>query len=596
MSTTPEINDNDETDWRAALLSRVGIVVVVLLALGGAAAVISANRSDALRALGLALMMSSAILFAILSIRRLSTRIKSIVIVATLGAGSVASYTIVGYLPGGTVTAAFVLILAALLIGRKTFIAVLVAYTLLVITLTVLVATDTWQGPNLVSIDPGDPTNWVRTSLMSVILWTSLSFSVLFVVDTVEENLARRRAALDNLREEVRERQAAESAQREAEEVANQAQKMEAVGQLAAGIAHDFNNALLVIRGWNEIRGFSDANDEQRHATAAVDQAVEDTAQLSRQILTFARKDTRAPKYLYLGRFVEGAMRSLQRVAGSNIKVKFDVEADALVHVDESQIQQLILNLVINARDAIDGDGNIRISVGPAAADDVTTFSAETDQWVVLQVEDDGPGIDEEMQPHVFVPFFTTKARDKGTGLGLSTVHGIVQQSNGHIRLQSRPGRTLFSIFLPSANTEQFEDTDSYELSETIEINLRILVIENDPLAREMIVAAIKRAGNETVECDNGDAVLSILKDDETPYDVLCLDAVFPGAPLVDVIEAFERHSPDAKVLVCSGYVKEELAIRKLESSEYAYLAKPFTGNRLIRKIHKITGGTTQSG
>jgi len=591
MSSTRQIQDNKDIDWRATLLSRVGIVVVVLLALGGAATLVGGPRSEALRTLGLSVMGSSVALFGILSIRQIPPRIKSIVIIMTLGATSVAAYSIAGYLPGGPVTAAYVLILTALLIGRKSFIAVLVAYTLLVITLTVLVATDVWQGPNLIDVDPGDPTNWLRTSLVTVLLWTSLSFSVLFVVNTIEDNLARRRTALEKLHGEARERRAAESARREAEEVANQAQKMEAVGQLAAGIAHDFNNALLVIKGWNEMRGMSDANDKQRQATAAIDQAAEHTAALSRQLLTFARRDIRTPKYLYLGQFVEGAMSSLKRIAGPGIKLKLDVQADALVHVDESQIQQLIMNLVINARDAIDGTGNIGISIGPATAKDNPMSAVERYQWVVLEIEDDGPGIDENMQAHVFEPFFTTKAPGKGTGLGLSTVHGIVEQSGGHVRLQSRPGRTLFSIFLPSADIEYLEESDVSESPSMTELGLRILVVEDDPQARQVIVSALQHNGNETVEYGTGDAVLSHLTDDERPFDVLCLDAVFPGAPLADVVKAFEHHSPDAKVLVCSGYVREEIAIQKLESGEYAYLAKPFSGSRLIRKIHEIAGG-----
>ena len=307
--------------------------------------------------------------------------------------------------------------------------------------------------------------------------------------------------------------------------------------------------------------------------------------------MTFARKDVRTPKYLYLGQLVEGAASSLQHLAGADIKMKFDVQADALVHVDESQIQQMIFNLIINARDAISGEGNIRITIRTAAASDLESVPDAADSWILLEIEDDGPGIDKEFQERVFEPFFTTKAPGTGTGLGLSMAHGIVKQSGGYIRLQSRPGRTLFSIFLPSASVEHIGEADTSESLMGTTLGLRVLVIEDDPLARQLIISTLRRNGSDTAECGDGDAALSLLSSDEAPFDLLCLDAVFPGASLADVVEAFEQHSPRAIVLVCSGYVQEEIAIQKLESGEYAYLAKPFTGSRLIQKIREITGG-----
>ncbi|MGI9272230.1 MAG: ATP-binding protein [Woeseiaceae bacterium] len=585
-----EVIDHGDTDWRAALLSRLGIVVVVLLALGGAVSLIGSDRSDLVRAFALVVLGSSFILFGVLSFRQISPRIKSIVIIAILAAVSVVSYSIGGYLPGGPLIAAYVLVLAALLVGRNSFVILLLAFSVLVITLTVLIATDTWQGPQFNDIDPADPWNWIRTSLTSLIMWTSFSFSVMFVVNTIEENLDRRRIALNRLRDEVNERRAAELAQREAEEKANQAQKMEVVGQLAAGIAQDFNNELLVIKGWNEIRGSSDVTDEQRQATAAIEQAVDHTTQLSGQLLTFARKDVHTPKYVVLGKLVEAAVNSLQHIAGANIKLNSDVQTEAIVHVDEPQLQQMMFNLVINARDAISGEGKIEVLVRMATASDVVSFPGEADDWVVLEVADDGPGIDEEDQVRVFEPFFTTKPPGEGAGLGLSTVHGIVKQSGGHVSLQSRPGQTVFSILLPSVSNEHYEESVVADGDTVVDVGMRILVIEDNPLVRKLIVSAIQKTGYETEECDNGDAALSLLRDDETTFDLLCVDAVFPGAPLIDVVTAFERHSPDAKVLVCSGYVQEEIAIRKLESGEYAFLAKPFTVSQLMQKVHEVVG------
>lgn len=583
-SPTDKHPADDEIDWRVALQARFRPVVVVLIFLGGVAT-LAGHRSETMRVFGIVLVIHSVLLIGLLWSSWISTRVQSVIILASLASASVAAYLIVGYLPGGAMAAAFVMVLATLLVGRKSFIGLLAAFTLFLAGLTVAVTTGWWSGPAPIDLDPTDPIIWMRTSFVTVVLWASLGFSVLFVVDTIEQNLSRRRIALDSLKKEVTERRAAEDARRRAEAIAFQSQKLEAVGQLAAGIAHDFNNALVVIQGWNEMRGALDSDEAQREATAAIEQASDRTTQLSRQLLTFARKDLRTPRYLRLDRLVGETAKTLQNLVGAHIRVSIESEPDRVIFADETQIQQMLFNLVINARDAIEDKGNIRVTVRSADRREAETMESPTADWVVLEVADDGCGIDRDSRERIFEPFFTTKEPGLGTGLGLSTVFGIVQQTGGHIEFTSEPGHTVFSIYLPWASIDEVSSPATAKQTSVSMLDLRVLVLEDDALVRKLIVTVLENNGCDVVACADGDEALALLGDETPSFDVLCSDAVFPGAELGDVLEAFERHSPAAKVLICSGYVRQELAIRKVESGEYAFLSKPFTSAQFAEKI-----------
>ena len=579
--------DSDETDWRANLVPRISAVAVAVVGLGGVA-VLAGFQTAPMGIFGLCLVGWAIVMIGLLATRRISNPVKSTIVVGSMSVAAVVSYIIGGFLPGSALAVTAALVFAALLLGRTALIITFSFFMVLVVGLTVSITAGLWQGPHVAGFDPQIPANWIRTSFVSIIIWAGVGFSVTFVIVTIETNLARLRAALVSLRKEMAERRAAEAARREAEAVANQAQKMEAVGQLAAAIAHDFNNALLVIKGWNEMRGKTDSDDRQREATEAIEQATEHSARLGRQLLTFSRKDIRTPRVLRLNQLVTGMAESLRHLIGPHIELTLDTQANALVYADESQLQQLLFNLVINARDAVADSGNIRISVHHVPAREFGDFEPGVDQCVALVVEDDGPGIDDAIQTRVFDPFFTSKSAGKGTGLGLTTVANIVQQSGGHIDLQSQPGKTRFSIILPATEADSADIPDDPQVLGTGQLGFRVLVLEDDPQARNMIVSALTLNGNEVLECDSGEAAVSLLSSDQKRFDLLCSDAVFPGDQLSDVLGAFERHSPEGRVLICSGYVQEELAIRKLESGEYAFLAKPFTGSQLIARIHDI--------
>ena len=209
--------------------------------------------------------------------------------------------------------------------------------------------------------------------------------------------------------------------------------------------------------------------------------------------------------------------------------------------------------------------------------------------WVVIEVEDNGVGMDEQVRNLAFEPFFTTKESGQGTGLGLSTVFGIVRQTDGHVELASEPSKgTTITLYFLAADVSLADPAPIAAERSAEDIDARVLVLEDDPLARKLIVRSLERAGLDAVACEDGDAAVEKLAEDAQHYDILCSDAVFPGAPLSKVIKTFQEHSPGAPVLVCSGYIREEIAISGVESGEWEFLAKPFTNRQFIDKVRSM--------
>ncbi len=566
--------------------------MIGVLMLGGLTTTVGA-RAEGMRTFGLFVVGLALALIVVLSSKRLPVFVRSLASVLTFGAASFVSYFFAGFLSGPAAAAALTVVLAALLIGKRALIATIAIFTTLHLSLGAAVGLGFWEGPQAADLNPSDPVIWIRTGLTALVFWSGIGFSVLFVVRTVERNLNRRHAALaekdealERLQTEIAERQSAEKARREAELLATQAQKLDAIGRLAAGIAHDFNNALLVVQGWNDMRGENDKSDDDRDATRSIEQAVQQGAYLSRQLLAFARKDVRTPHYLSIDRLVGELANTLRRLLRAGIELRVNATSRVSVFADEAQLQQVLLNLVINARDALPEGGEIVINVRKAAAPEGVTGH---DDWAVIEVQDNGIGMDEEVRGLAFEPFFTTKTRSQGTGLGLSTVFGIVKQSDGEVQIISAPGEgTTVSVYLPAGEESRAEAASSESRDAERTIDARVLVLEDDPLALKLIMRSLERSGMTVVPSADGDQALATIGDSDQPFDLLCSDAVFPGASLAEVIAAFEQHSPDAGVLICSGYVREELAIKGVEAGTYGFLAKPFARQDLIEKVEAM--------
>lgn len=366
-----------------------------------------------------------------------------------------------------------------------------------------------------------------------------------------------------------------------------QAQKMEALGRLAGGLAHDFNNLLLVIMGCTEaLRAIT--NDEERAGTELneIQGAAERASRLTRQLLAVSRQQPSQPRVVDLNEVVSGAGKMLRRLLGEDVELVTLLEQNPWpVRVDPGHIEQVLVNLAVNARDAMPEGGKLKVSTGRRSV----TGGKLPGDYTVLAVEDDGTGMPEEVQARVFEPFFTTKAPGRGTGLGLSTCYGIVAQSGGHISVDSEPGRgTRFEVLLPRTTGKATATTPSTRIQPSDGGDERVLVVEDEPSVRSIIVRTLRRLGYEVVSASNGSEALTLVEaGDAGDFDLLITDIVMPHLGGNELARRLRARFPHLPVLYISGYADrypEELA-----DPEYAaLLGKPFLPADLARHVRRL--------
>jgi signal transduction histidine kinase/CheY-like chemotaxis protein len=372
-----------------------------------------------------------------------------------------------------------------------------------------------------------------------------------------------------------------------------QSQKMEAIGRLAGGVAHDFNNLLAVITGYSDLLleslGPSDPN---RTKVEQIKQAANSAASLTRQLLMFSRQQVVQPVILDMNQIVRNIGQMLRRLIKENIEFKVVLDPDLdRINADPGQIEQVILNLVVNARDALPSGGKLLIQTSNVRLDKHSTHAgvgALPGRFVLLEVIDTGTGMDPQTQAHIFEPFFTTKAMGKGTGLGLATVYGIVKQSNGFIEVQSRWGHgSSFKIYMPAvehgeANHESGKDTAKPAFSgETV------LVVEDARPLRDLICQALSGFGCTVLFARDGQEALRIVKERESAIDLLLTDVVLPrmnGPALAKEVRALR---PETKILYMTGYSGEFIRADMLIPG-VSLIQKPFTPADLGRKISRM--------
>jgi len=376
-----------------------------------------------------------------------------------------------------------------------------------------------------------------------------------------------------------------------------QSQKMEAFGQLAGGVAHDFNNILSAILGYSEIV-MNDLKPTDRHYkfVQEIFRSGQRAEALTRQLLAFSRKQTLKPKILDLRVVVADLQKMLRRLIGEHIELR-TIAAGVLgsVKADPGQIEQMLLNLVVNARDAMAQGGAITISTANIAftlEDSTRPVSVPPGDYVVISVADTGVGIPEEIKARIFEPFFTTKEKGKGTGLGLATCYGIVEQSGGHIVFESEVGRgTTFRIYLPRLNAEPTCMDTSTRLEDLPRGRETILVAEDDSAVREITVQVLANLGYTVLQAENGiDAQAVANRNAGRNIDLLLADIVMPrmgGKEFADWLGAVR---PDTKVLFTSGYIDDEIVRRDLLESSAAFLQKPATPAALAFKVREVLG------
>ena len=372
------------------------------------------------------------------------------------------------------------------------------------------------------------------------------------------------------------------------EEQLRQAQKMEAIGQLAGGVAHDFNNLLMIIQGHNErILSHLVSDDAARKDAIQIKEAVDRAASLTRQLLAFGRKQVLQPKVLDLNRVAGDVTKMLHRLLGRNIQVNL-ITAQSLwrVKVDQGQMEQVILNLALNARDAMPHGGNLTIETRNVEVHEPAVV--KPGRYVVLEVTDTGMGMDAETQRHIFEPFFSTKELGKGTGLGLASVYGVVKQSGGGISFRSKLGHgTTFSIFLPEAcerPAAQKEETAPAMRGKETET---ILIVEDEDPIRDMVGEYLQQNGYTVLQAQNGQEALQIAERYRGLIHLLITDLVMPELGGRELAERLKRLRPRTKLLFTSGYVD---AVRSEPACEQPamILQKPFALSALAKKIREV--------
>jgi nitrogen-specific signal transduction histidine kinase/CheY-like chemotaxis protein len=373
-----------------------------------------------------------------------------------------------------------------------------------------------------------------------------------------------------------------------------QSQKMEAIGQLAGGVAHDFNNLLTVIMSYSAmLLDDFDPGDARRLDVEEITGAARRAAGLTRQLLAFSRKQVIQPRPTDANNVIHDIENMLRRLIGEDIKLESTLAPDlALVNIDPGQLEQILLNLAVNARDAMPDGGTLgittaNIELGPSDSD--RQLAAPPGPYVLLSVTDTGVGMPAEVQNRVFEPFYTTKPVGKGTGLGLSTVYGIAKQLGGDIRLRSEPGRgTTFHVYFPTVELEERAITPRRNAAILPIASGTILLAEDDHALRVLSERVLLSAGYTVLSARSGSHALEIAREHVGPIDLAISDVVMPELSGPDFVHELKRARPDVRVLFVSGYTDDEVVKRGVLAGETAFLQKPFAPAQLLEKIREV--------
>lgn len=369
-----------------------------------------------------------------------------------------------------------------------------------------------------------------------------------------------------------------------------QAQRLGAVGRLAGGVAHDFNNILTVIMGYSELGAhrLGAGHGVSKHLSE-IKFAAERAASLTRQLLAFSRQQVLYPRILDLNGVVNNLMRMLLRLIGEDISLSFNAGSVSNIKADHGQIEQILMNLVVNARDAMPQGGVISIETSNVDLEDGyvdSHLSVRPGRYVMLSISDTGCGMDEKTVAQIFEPFFTTKGPGQGTGLGLSTVYGIVKQSEGYIWVYSELGRgTTFKIYFPEQKDSEQNTIDSIPPLALVIGAETILVVEDDEALRKLITDLLGSAGYKVLQAANGDAALQLIMKYDQHLDLVLTDMLMPAMSGMELSGRLRQMRPDLKVLLMSGYAGDLIARYRLSGGEIMLIEKPFTRHGLLTKI-----------
>ena len=373
-----------------------------------------------------------------------------------------------------------------------------------------------------------------------------------------------------------------------------QAQKMEAVGRLAGGVAHDFNNLLMVISGYAEVMLTAFEPDHpMREKALAIQQASDRATTLTRQLLAFSRRQLLELKVVDVNAIVADMERLLRPLIGEAVEFIASLTPEAAhTRADAGQLEQVLMNLVVNAKDAMPGGGTLTLQTEKIVVDETHRLGPtfiRPGQYVMLSVRDTGMGMDKETQSRIFEPFFTTKEKGKGTGLGLSTVYGIVKQTGGYVMVQSEPGRgTTFQIYLPRVEGVAEKLAAPVALT-ALGGTETVLLVEDEESVRQLVRETLAAKGYRVMEAENGESGMAVAAQHDGKIDLVITDVVMPGMGGRELVKQLAQSRPQTRVLYLSGYTEDAISEGTIESGA-AFLQKPFTLQSLSRKVREVLG------
>jgi len=400
-------------------------------------------------------------------------------------------------------------------------------------------------------------------------------------------------AAVITSARDITERKEAEAERTHLEEKLHHSQKMEAIGLLAGGVAHDFNNVLCAIQGNAELtRRILSDGDPLRQAMDEIVSASERAAALTRQLLAFSRKQVIEPKVINLSQLIESLHKMLVRLIGEDILLRTVPQPKlGMVFVDPGQVEQIVLNLAINARDAMPNGGELHIETADVTLDDeycVKHPTATPGDYVTLAVSDTGSGMSAAVRERVFDPFFTTKQTGQGTGLGLATVYGIVEQHGGRIEVHSEPGEgSSFEVFFPRATSDVGAE-DRAEFHEPATGQETVLIVEDEEMVLNLAARLLESYGYDVLAAGSGSDALAVVEQHEGTIDLLLTDVVMPMMNGAELADALTEKRPGLKVLFTSGYTQDVIAKHGVLGEGVHFIAKPYSLDSLAAKVRQV--------
>jgi PAS domain S-box-containing protein len=384
----------------------------------------------------------------------------------------------------------------------------------------------------------------------------------------------------------------------------HQSRKMDAIGRLAGGVAHDINNVLTAITCYSELLlGAMEEPDARREEVLEIRAAAQRAGALTGQLLAFSRKQPLRTRVLDLNTIVAGVERMIRPMIGEDITVELSPAPDLWpVRADPGQLEQVILNLAVNGRDAMPNGGTLAITTANLTLTEPRVHrhgTVEPGDYVMLRVTDSGSGMTEEVLAHLFEPFFTTKGRESGTGLGLSTVYGIVTQSRGKIEVASIEGAgTELTIYLPHVHEEPGVDAEWPDAPGPTAMSgaETVLLVEDDAALRGLVVRLLRESGYRVITAASGDDALALTEQELGSVQLVVVDVVMPGMNGRELAERISAKRPGVKVLYMSGYTDDELLLRGVSDLHHSFLPKPFTTQMLTRKVREVLDNPAANG